>query len=162
MKGKAFPFKRFIVYPLIIGYIATFVFQLWNGLIDQEYTSEELQFMLGDSYEFVMFANNEYILKYAAYSIGFAYGTLSLLFPVRRIAGIGILGFILFYIKLIVSMFLIPVAMIVAPIELITRITFFIRKRSTKIRATKNLKTFTKHKEPVLKVAEEPNSYKVD
>lgn len=120
--------KRFIIYPAIIGFLSLYMLDF--------FTSTEYGKLFVESGPLATFQDSvginlpfDIMKYYFAYSVGFAYGTISSVIPIRKM-GLGIIGLVLMYLKYWMCLTIAgPIAMISIPLELMTIvIVFFLKK----------------------------------
>lgn len=123
--------KRFVVYPLIVGFITFHLLDLMSSFEIGELFREFgpiaiMEESLNISLPF------DKVKYFYAYAVGFSYGTMSSLLPIHKLK-LGMVGLVLMYLKLIMSMiFLSPIAMIWIPTELILIGTLFVLREIMK------------------------------
>lgn len=143
--------KRFVVYPVLVGLVSYYLF----GFIQESYLGELF-------YELGPFASLEKSLGFTIplfdvkflyfYAVGFTYGTMSMFLPLHKL-GLGMVGLILMYVKLFLSMFAFaPFAFVVAPVELTVVLIYLLIKMKKHVKVKKedmkpNLATLKELKE---------------
>lgn len=110
--------KRFLVYPAFIGFI---VIKLLEAIAGFEIGALFVE--LGP----ISFLQNElgffsipysYLELFYAYAVGYAYGSISILFSIRKMK-LGLVSLVFFYIKMIACMFVFSsISMLLIPLEL--------------------------------------------
>lgn len=120
--------KRFVVYPLIIGFITFQLLELMSSFGMGELFREfgPIAIMEQSINISLPFEKVKYFFVYA---VGFSYGTMSSILPIHKLK-LGMIGLVLMYLKFIMSMiFLAPFAMMWIPVELVLAGTFFVLKK---------------------------------
>lgn len=110
--------KRYLFYPLIIGFIMLKGLDVLSSFELGKYFIEKGPIsILGDQFNVVL--PYEYFKYYFAYAVGFSYGTISMFLPIHKLK-LGIFSIILIYLKLwMCVMVFAAFAMMWIPVEML-------------------------------------------
>ncbi len=116
--------KRFVIYPVFIGFFVIKMLEVMSGFeIGALFTDlGPISFLKNELY--FLSIPYSYLEVIYAYSVGYAYGTISVFFSVRKM-GIGLVSFVFFYIKMALCMFVFSsISMLLIPLELAAMFIF--------------------------------------
>lgn len=129
--------KRFIVYPLIIGIMTNFVFELLSGFEYGRIFINDGPLSLFDDLTGITL-DFEVFKYYLFYIIGYTYGSISTILPLHKMK-LGVIGLVLMYIKYWACLVILsPFAMMIFPFELLFRGIRYLSRSLKKVASYEN------------------------